>query len=57
MNRWLTLLVGIIFILAAIYVYLAFNWWQYLVITLKGIAPIVVAFIGLVFVLIGLTDD
>ncbi len=57
MNRWFTLLVGILFILAAVYVYIAFNWWQYFIITLKGIVPIVVAFVGFVFVLIGLTDD
>jgi uncharacterized membrane protein len=55
------LLVGILFILFAVYAVLpiptwGLNWWQYVLDFLKGGIPIIALFVGLIAVFIGIAD-
>jgi hypothetical protein len=47
---------GVILILFAAGMYLWWGWWHELLVLIKGGLPLVVAFIGLIFILLGWAD-
>ena len=57
MNKWLELLVGLVLLLAPIIVALSYlNWGQATVQFLMGGVIIVIALIGLMFIMLGISD-
>ncbi|VVB78343.1 Uncharacterised protein [uncultured archaeon] len=57
MNKWLEILIGLILIVAAVYVFLTFSSWGQAALTvLKGGIVWFVVLIGLLFLLLGISD-
>lgn len=57
MNKWLEILLGLIFIIAPIAVALSYaNWWSAAISFLQGAVLWFVLLIGLLFVMLGISD-
>lgn len=57
MNKWLEILIGLILIVAAVYVFMSFpSWGQAVLTVLKGGIVWGVVLIGLLFLLLGISD-
>ena len=57
MNKWMEILVGLIFIIAPIALALSYaSWWNAAIEVLKGAVLWFVLLIGLLFVMLGISD-
>jgi len=57
MNKWLEILIGLILIIAAVYVFMNFgSWGQAALTVLKGGIVWLVILVGLLFLLLGISD-
>ena len=57
MNKWLKILIGLILIVAAVYVFMTFvSWGQAALTVLKGGIVWLVILVGLLFLLLGISD-